>query len=171
MCTLGCLERRGTYVLSEVAVNHDHMFLWVLHVASCGLHLAGCLGVRPSYGEHRLNGVALFESSIMCMWLRSAPENSRYLRVFGTHDIIVTSRAKVTRICASRSSCWPLCNTQKTRGASIVLCHTLADFTGRMWKAQTRLFTGLYHSCRQCCLPHMRPQYTHYPRARLTQSR
>ena len=84
----GYLERQGRYVLSDAARKHYKLFLCLLHIASCGLHLAGCLGVRLSFGTHRLSGMSCFESSIVWHWLRTKPEDVRYLRIPGTHEIV-----------------------------------------------------------------------------------
>ena len=87
MCT-SYTWREGRCVLSDVAKQNYRLSLWVLHIVSCGLHLAGCLGVRLSFGTHRLRGMSCFESSIVWPWLRTSPEKVRDLRIPGTHEIV-----------------------------------------------------------------------------------
>ena len=64
---LGYTERQGTFSLTQ-AGKQNYQSLCILHIAACGLHMAGCLGARLSYGEHQLPGMACFEDSLVWYW-------------------------------------------------------------------------------------------------------
>ena len=55
----------GTYSLSRPATKNPMILHAILHMASCGLHLAGCTGGRLLAGLPRTEGVAGYDDSVI----------------------------------------------------------------------------------------------------------
>jgi len=58
----------------------------ILHVASCGLHLSGCVGARLGRGPQRLEALS-YDDSLIWWWLYHKPSQSRYIRTPATRSL------------------------------------------------------------------------------------
>ena len=75
----GVTKDNGIYCLSRASTRYPSVFAAILQIASCGLHLAGCIGARVGHGVKVLEGIQFVESAILWWWLQSAPDDIHYI--------------------------------------------------------------------------------------------
>ncbi len=65
----------------------SELLLAVLHVASCGLYLKGCIGARIGGGISVLEGIAECDTMFLWWWQRGKPWQSSYLEGSGVDRV------------------------------------------------------------------------------------
>ena len=66
----------GKWVLSKDARKYPIVLQAVLHVASCDLHLHGCIGARIGYGARSIEAIFGVDETIIVCWQRTKTELS-----------------------------------------------------------------------------------------------
>jgi len=90
---LGWLNDQG-WRRAEANITLSEVLLAALHVAACGLHLSGCIGVRIGSGVSALEGVIGYDGmSFLWWWHKGDTSRSWYYECPGTQ------RIKLTEVC------------------------------------------------------------------------
>ena len=87
----GIVCNRGIYCLSKVSIQSPVILHAILHIAACGLHLAGCIGARIGHNVRVLEGVSFVDDSVLWWWLIGSPNDMQYVHIPATKRIVLSN--------------------------------------------------------------------------------
>ena len=90
----------GTWTMTRDTYTHKHVYVALLHVASCGFHLADCVSMRLGVGKGAVPGLSEFADYLMCWWEPNTPHD-----VF-TQEGAATTPLNLRRLLNSNTASW-----------------------------------------------------------------
>lgn len=86
----------GKFQPTKCSRQHPEVYFAVLHVASCGLHLTGCIGARLGSGCKVLEGISGYDDTVIWYWNHSRPSDVKHMEETGTKRINMSTHESDT---------------------------------------------------------------------------